>query len=132
MNNYKSLGIFLLSTFMIMSPFSLQSAEVDLLFSQELMDMPGKTGQILTVDYAPGESSAQHRHNAHTFVYVLEGSVIMQVKGSDAVTLSAGQTFYENPDDIHSVSKNASDTEPATILVFFIKESKAPPTVPVK
>ncbi len=129
--NKVSLRVVLLGALMILSPLSLQSAEVDVLFSQELMDITGKTGQMLTVDYAPGESSAQHRHNAHTFVYVLEGSVIMQVKGSDAVTLTAGQTFYENPGDIHSVSKNASDTEAAKILVFFIKGSDAPPTVMV-
>ncbi len=109
-----------------------QATEVEVLFSQELQDIQGKSGQMLTVTYAPGESSAQHRHNAHTFVYVLEGSVVMQVRGGEAQTLSAGQTFYENPDDIHSVARNASDTEPAKILVFFVKETDAPVTVPVE
>lgn len=132
MTRHLSLHFVLLSTLIMLAPFSLQGAEVDVLLSKELVDIPGKTGQMLTVNYAPGEASAQHRHNAHTFVYVLEGSVVMQVKGSSAVTLSAGETFYENPDDIHSVSKNASDTETAKILVFFLKESKAPPTVPVE
>ena len=84
--------------YMSMLPLPAQSAEVDVLFSKLLADIPGKTGQILTVDYAPGESSAQHRHNAHTFVYVLQGSVVMQVKGSAAQTLMAGQTFYETPE----------------------------------
>ena len=107
-------------------------AEVAMLFKQELADMPGKAGQLLTVEFAPGEVSAPHRHNAHTFVYVLEGSVVMQVQGGEAKTLTAGQTFYENPDDIHTVANNASDTEPAKILVFFIKDSDAPVTVPVE
>ena len=108
------------------------SAEVAMLFKQDLADMPGKTGQLLTVEFAPGEVSAAHRHNAHTFVYVLEGSVVMQVQGGEAKTLTAGQTFYENPDDIHTVANNASDTEPAKILVFFIKDSDAPASVPVE
>ena len=94
--------------------------------------MPGKAGQLLTVEFAPGEVSAPHRHNAHTFVYVLEGSVVMQVQGGEAKTLTAGQTFYENPDDIHTVANNASDTEPAKILVFFIKDSDAPASLPVE
>lgn len=117
--------------FFLLSP-GVQATEVDVLFGQELRDIPGKSGQMLTVTFAPGESSAQHRHNAHTFVYVLEGSVVMQVRGGEAQTLSAGQTFYENPDDIHSVSRNASDTEPSKILVFFVKETDAPVTVPVE
>lgn len=108
------------------------SAEVAMLFKQDLADMPGKAGQLLTVEFAPGEVSAAHRHNAHTFVYVLEGSVVMQVQGGEAKTLTAGQTFYENPDDIHTVANNASDTEPAKILVFFIKDSDAPASVPVE
>ena len=107
-------------------------AEVAMLFKQDLADMPGKAGQLLTVEFAPGEVSAPHRHNAHTFVYVLEGSVVMQVQGGEAKTLTAGQTFYENPDDIHTVANNASDTEPAKILVFFIKESDAPASIPVE
>ena len=107
-------------------------AEVAMLFKQDLADMPGKAGQLLTVELAPGEVSAPHRHNAHTIVYVLEGSVVMQVQGGEAKTLTAGQTFYENPDDIHTVANNASDTEPAKILVFFIKESDAPASMPVE
>ena len=81
---------------------------------------------MVTVEYAPGASSAEHRHNAHTFVYVLEGSVVMQVKGGKEVTLGPGQTFYESPDDIHSVSKNASATKPAKFLVFMVKDKGAP------
>ena len=113
-------------------PYPVAAAEVAVLFKQELADMVGKTGQLVTVEFAPGEASASHRHNAHTFVYVLEGSVVMQVQGGEEETLVAGQTFYENPDDIHAVAKNASDTEPAKFLVLFIKDTGAPVTVPVE
>ena len=87
---------------------------------------------MVVVEYPPGGSSAEHRHNAHTFVYVLEGSVVMQVKGGTQVTLGPGQTFYESPEDIHSVSRNASSTKPAKFLVFFVKSKGAPATVPAK
>ena len=107
-------------------------AQVTMLLKQELTDMTGKAGQMLIVEFAPGEESAAHRHNAHTFVYVLEGSVVMQVQGSAAKTLVAGQTFYENPDDIHTVAKNASDTQPAKILVLLIKDADAPVSVAVE
>jgi quercetin dioxygenase-like cupin family protein len=98
--------------------------------SQPLADMPGKEGLAITVEFPPGISSASHRHNAHVFVYVLEGSVVMQVQGKEAVTLSKGQTFYENPDDIHTVSKNASNTESAKILAILIKDVGSPPVLP--
>lgn len=107
-----------------------QSTKVTPLVSKDFANVPGKEGVMLTVEYAPGQSSAAHRHNAHTFVYVLEGSVIMQVKGGREVTLMPGQTFYESPDDIHAVSKNASATKPAKLLVFFVKEKGAPASVP--
>ena len=113
-------------------PLCALGADVAMLFKQDLADLPGKAGQMLTVEFAPGEVSAPHRHNAHTFVYVLEGSVVMQVQGGAAKTLTAGQTFYENPDDIHTVANNASDTEPAKILVFFIKDRAAPASIPVE
>src|SRR6266566_1524714 len=80
---------------------------------------------LVAEGHVPDEVYAEareHRHNAHTFVYVLEGSVVMQVKGGKEVTLGPGQTFYESPDDIHTVSKNASDTKPARFLVFFVKQ----------
>jgi quercetin dioxygenase-like cupin family protein len=99
------------------------------LVTKDLMGIPGKEAVMLTVDYAPGQASAPHRHNASTFVYVLEGSVIMQVKGGKQMTLGPGETFYESPEDIHVVSKNASDTKPAKILVFFVKDKGAPGTV---
>ena len=122
--------VFLVSISML--PYPALSTEVAVLFKQDLPDIAGKTGLMLTVEYEPGESSTAHRHNANTFVYVLEGTVVMQVQGGEEKTLTAGQTFYETPNDIHSVSKNASATELAKILVFFIKESGAPVTMPVE
>jgi quercetin dioxygenase-like cupin family protein len=109
-----------------------QDARVTPLMTKELTGVAGKEGTMVTVEYAPGASSTEHRHNAYTFVYVLEGSVVMQVKGGKEVTLGPGQTFYESPDDIHTVSRNASSTKPAKFLVFFVKEKGAPATVPAK
>ena len=106
-------------------------AKASPLLTKDLAGVPGKEAAMLTVEYAPGQASSPHRHNASTFVYVLEGSVVMQVKGGKALTLSPGETFYESPDDIHVVSKNASDTKPAKILVFFVKQKGAPGSVPV-
>ena len=108
------------------------SAKVTPLLTKDLTEIPGKEGAMLTVEYPPGAVSAKHRHNAHTFVYVLEGSIVMQVEGGKEVTLGPGQTFYESPADIHSVSRNASATQPAKFLVFFVKDKGAPASVPVK
>ena len=99
------------------------------LLTKDLMGIPGKEGVMLTVEYAPGQASASHRHNASTFVYVLEGNVVMQVKGGKEMTLGPGETFYESPEDIHVVSRNASATKPARILVFFVKDKGAPASV---
>jgi quercetin dioxygenase-like cupin family protein len=109
-----------------------QDARVTPLLTKDLTGIAGKEATILTVEYPPGGSSAEHRHNAHTFVYVLEGSVVMQVKGGKEMTLGPGQTFYESPEDIHSVSRNASTTKPAKFLVFFVKQKGAPGTAPAK
>ena len=109
-----------------------QGAKVTPLMTQELKGIEGKEATILTVEYPPGGSSAEHRHNAHVFVYVLEGSIVMQVKGGKEMTLGPGQTFYESPEDIHTVSRNASATKPARFLVFFVKAKGAPITVPAK
>ena len=109
-----------------------QDAKVTPLMTKELTGIAGKEAAMNIIEYPPGGSSAEHRHNAHTFVYVLEGSVVMQVKGGKEVTLGPGQTFYESPDDIHTVSRNASKTAPAKFVVFFVKEKGAAPTVPVK
>lgn len=107
--------------------------KINPLLAKELTGVaPGKGATMLTVEYAPGASTPAHRHSGHTFVYVLEGSIVMQVAGGDAVTLSAGQTFYETPDDVHAVSKNASATAPAKFLVFLIQDKDAPVLVPLE
>lgn len=109
-----------------------QNAKATPLMTKELTGLAGKEAVMLTVEYAPGASSSKHRHNAHTFVYVLEGSIVMAVEGGKETTLGPGQTFYESPDDVHAVSKNASDSKPAKFLVFFVKDKGAPASVPVK
>lgn len=105
-------------------------ASVTPLTSKDLPDLPGKEVLMITVVYPPGSVDPIHRHNAHAFVYVLEGSIIMQVKGGKEVTLTPGQTFYEGPDDIHVVGRNASSTKPAKFVVFFVKDKGAPVLVP--
>jgi len=109
-----------------------QEPKVTSLMSKDLKEFPGKELLMITVEHAPGGSSPIHRHNAHAMVYVLEGSVVMQVKGGKEVTLTPGQTFYEGPDDIHVVDRNASKTQPAKFVVFLIKDKGAPALVPVK
>jgi quercetin dioxygenase-like cupin family protein len=109
-----------------------EQARVTPLMSEMLTDISGKEGLMISVEYAPGGSSPIHRHNAHAFVYVLEGSIVMQVKGGKQVTLTPGQTFYESPSDIHAVSRNASDTAPAKFIVVLIKDKGAPAVVPVQ
>lgn len=108
-----------------------QEARVTPLTSKDLPELPGKEVSMITVEYPPGSTDPIHRHNAHAFVYVLEGSIIMQVKGGKEVTLTPGQTFYEGPDDIHLVGRNASKTKPAKFVVFLIKDKGAPVLVPV-
>lgn len=107
------------------------SAVVQPLLTRALPELPNKEVTMLTVEYAPGGASPPHKHQAHTFVYVLEGTIVMQVKGGKETRLSAGETFYESPTDIHMVSRNASDTERAKFLVFFVKERGAPASMPV-
>jgi quercetin dioxygenase-like cupin family protein len=109
-----------------------QEPKVTSLTSKDLPENPGREVLMITVEHAPGGSSAIHRHNAHAFVYVLEGSVVMQLKGGQQVTLTPGQTFYEGPDDVHVVDRNGSDTQPAKFLVFMIKDKGAPAVVPVE
>ena len=101
------------------------------LTSKDLPDFPGKEVLMITVDYPPGSADPNHRHNAHAFIYVLEGSIVMQVKGGKEVTLTPGQTFYEGPDDVHVVGRNANKSKPAKFVVFFIKDKGAPVVVPV-
>jgi len=107
-----------------------QEAKVTQLMSKDLTTFPGKEGLMITVEYPPGSKDPIHRHNAYGFIYVLEGSVVMQVRGGKEVTLTPGQTFYEGPDDVHVVGRNASQTKPAKFVVFFVKDKGAPILVP--
>jgi len=107
-----------------------KEAKVTTLLSKDLADLPGKEGVMITVEYPPGSSDPIHRHNAHAFVYVLEGSIVMQVRGAKEVTLTPGQSFYEGPNDVHVVGRNASQTKPAKFVVFFVKDKDAPILVP--
>lgn len=108
-----------------------QGPSVTPLMTKSLQDIPGREVVMITVQYAPGEVEAAHRHDAHAFVYVLEGSIVMQVKGGKQVTLHPGETFYEGPDDIHVVGRNASNTKPAKFLVLLLKRSGQPAVLPV-
>ena len=115
----------------LMSPALLaQEAKVTELMSKDLPNLPGKEGLMITVEYPPGSSDPIHRHNANALVYVLEGSIVMQVRGGKETTLTPGQTFYEGPDDVHIVGRNASKTKPAKFVVFLVKDKGAPVLVP--
>jgi len=109
-----------------------QVAKETPLMTKELPDVPGREGLIERVLLSPGEVIPPHRHNANVFAYVLEGSVITQLKGGDPQTVHAGEVFYESPTDVHLGTRNASTTQPATLLVFFVKKTGAPPTVAVE
>ena len=134
MNKTLSLVLLFLitGTLMAQQPTGSQAphASVTPLTSKDLPEFPGKEVLMITVEYPPGSVDPIHRHNAHAFVYVLEGSIIMQVKGGKEVTLTPGQTFYEGPDDVHVVGRNASGTKPAKFVVFFLKDKGAPVLVP--
>ena len=107
-----------------------KDAKVTPLLSKDLTDFPGKEGLMIAVEYPPGSSDPIHRHNAHAFVYVLEGSIVMQVRGGKEMTVAPGQTFYEGPSDVHVVGRNASQTKPAKFVVFLVKDKGAPVLVP--
>ena len=109
-----------------------KAADVKELFAIDLPDYPGKEGRVIEVSYPPGARDVAHRHDADAFVYVVEGQIIMQLKGKPAVTLKAGQTFYEGPTDVHVVGRNASNTEPARFVVVLLKAKGAPLQTPVK
>jgi quercetin dioxygenase-like cupin family protein len=115
---------------LISSTLMAQEAKVTDLMSKDLTNLPGQEGLMIIVDYPPGSVDPIHRHNAHAFVYVLEGSIVMQVRGGKEVTLIPGQTFYEGPNDVHVVGRNASQTKPAKFVVFFVKDKSAPILVP--
>jgi quercetin dioxygenase-like cupin family protein len=109
-----------------------QEAKVTELMSKDLTKCPGEEGLMIIVDYPPGSKDPIHRHNAHAFIYVLEGSIVMQVRGGKEVTLTPGQTLYEGPDDVHVIGRNASQTKPAKFVAFFVKDKGAPVLVPSK
>ncbi len=117
---------------LVCSPLIAQDAKVTSLMSKPLSELPGKELLMITVEYPPDGSDPVHRHNAHALVYVLEGTVVMGVNGEKPVTLTAGQTFYEGPNDIHTVGRNASKTMPAKFLVVLLKDRDAPVLTPVK
>lgn len=116
----------------MLTALSAKAADVKELFAIDLADYPGKEGRMIEVSYPPGAQDVIHRHDADAFVYVLQGQIIMQLKGQPAVTLKAGQTFYEGPTDIHVVGRNASNTEPARFVVVLLKAKGAPVLTPVK
>jgi quercetin dioxygenase-like cupin family protein len=103
-----------------------QEATVRSLMSKDLAGDPGRELSMITVEYPPGSVDPVHTHHAQALVYVLEGTIVMQVRGGTSVTLAAGQTFYEGPDDVHIVGRNASQTAPAKFLVFLVKDKGAP------
>ena len=121
----------LVLAFLITSTLLAQDAQVTPLMSKDIAECPGKEGLMITVVYPPGASDPIHRHNAHAFLYVLEGSVVMQLKGGKEITLTPGQSFYEGPNDIHTVGRNASSTKPAKFIVFLVKDKGAPVLLPV-
>jgi len=128
----KRVAISLLLLFLITGAAMAQEIEITTLMSKDLKELPGKEITMITVGYPPGWEDPVHVHNAYGLIYVLEGTVIMQVKGGKEVTLTQGQTFYEGPDDVHVVGRNASATKPAKLLVTFVKDKGAPILVPVE
>jgi quercetin dioxygenase-like cupin family protein len=123
-----ALGVALLSP----SLLSAQDIKMTPLLSRDLNEFPGKEGTMVTVVYPPGGSEPIHRHRAYVFLYVLRGTVVMQVRGGKETTLTAGQAFYESPDDIHVIGRNASKTEPAKFVAFFVKDKGSPTHLPAK
>ena len=124
--------IAILALWPMISRVKAQDAKVVTIMSKDLTDIPGKEVLMLTVEYPAGGADPVHMHYAHGFIYVLEGSVVLQVKGGQEVTLTPGQTFYEGPKDIHVVGRNASNTKSAKMLVILVKNKGAPILVPVK
>jgi quercetin dioxygenase-like cupin family protein len=118
--------------FLTTGALAVNEPKVTQVLSKDFMDFPGKEGVMITVEYPPGWSDPVHRHNAQAFVYVLEGSIVMQVRGGKETTLTPGQSFYEGPDDVHVVGRNASQTKPAKFVVFLVKDKGAPVQVPAK
>ena len=128
----KLVAFVLLAALVTLAAVPAEAADVKELFAIDLADYPGKEGRMIEVSYPPGARDVVHRHDAHAFVYVLEGKIIMQLKGQAPVTLNAGQTFYEGPSDVHVVGRNASNTEPARVVVVLLKAKGAPILTPVQ
>ena len=124
--------LILAMAFLMSGTLLAQEAKVTQLMAKDLANLPGKEGVMITVEYPPGSSDPIHRHNAHAFVYVLEGEIVMQLRGGKEMVLKPGQTFYEGPDDVHVVGRNASKTKPAKFVVFLVKDKGAPVLVPTK
>ncbi len=132
MKNPALILFFVCSLFLVPGALIAQEAKVTPLISKPVPDNPGKELLMISVEYPPGASDPVHRHNAQALLYVLEGSVIIGVNGEKPATLTAGQTFYEGPNDIHTVGRNASKTMPARFLVSLLKNQGAPILIPVK
>ena len=128
----KLVALVLLAAFLMLAAVPAEAADVKELFAIDLADYPGQEGRMIEVSYPPGARDMVHRHDAHAFVYVLEGQIVMQLKGQRTVTLKAGQTFYEGPADVHVVGRNASNTEPARFVVVLLKAKGAPILVPAQ
>lgn len=128
----KRAPLVLLAALLMLAAVPAEAADVKELFAIDLADYSGKEGRMIEVSYPPGARDIVHRHDAHAFVYVLEGQIVMQLKGQPAVTLKAGQTFYEGPTDVHVVGRNASSTEPARFVVVLLKAKGAPILVPAE
>jgi len=121
-----------LAALLMLTAVPAKAADVKELFAIDLADYPGKEGRVIEVSYPPGAQDMAHRHDADAFVYELEGTIVMQLKGQPAVTLKAGQTFYEGPTDVHVVGRNASNTEPARFVVVLLKGKGTPILTPVR
>lgn len=135
MNRSNCLGLLLTLTLATFGAPVAQAAPgpaVTELMTKELGDFPGKEMLAITVEYPPGGADPVHRHDAHVFVYVLEGAVVMGLRGGKEVTLTQGQTYYEGPDDVHTVSRNASKTKAARFLVVFLKNKGRDAVLPLR
>src|SRR5262245_8919381 len=126
-----NIKLMLVLLFLMTGAVMAQQPEITALMSKELKDIPGKEVEMIIVEYAPGGEDPIHRHNAHAFVYVLEGRIVMGLKGGKQVTIKPGDSFNESPDDVHTVGRNASSTKPAKFLVFLVKAKGSPIFIPV-
>ncbi|MFQ6404041.1 cupin domain-containing protein [Methylophilus sp. 'Pure River'] len=127
-----SIALFTTTTAAIAHEGSHDHPDLTMIMNKDLANIPGKEVIMLTVNYKPGEVETPHKHEAHAFVYVLEGEIVMAVKGGKELILSPGQSFYEGPEDIHTVGRNASKTKPAKFLVLLLKDKNKAPVLPLE